>query len=151
MIVAVLDTNVLAAGFIGLIKVDSIPGEVLRRWRARTWFTLVVSEPIFAELHRVLRRPYFTDRLSDHEIEEAFAILHAEAVTQPITDQVSRIAAHPHDDAILATALSARAQFLVTGDKLLVERGVFRKTRILTPRQFLGVLDQEDAAESITR
>ena len=49
MIIAVLDTNVLASGFIGEDKPDSTPGELVRRWRANT-FTLVVSEHILAEL-----------------------------------------------------------------------------------------------------
>lgn len=142
MIVAVLDTNVLAAGFVGLSKPDSIPGELLRRWRAGASFTLVISQPILAELTRVFGRPYFTARLSAQEIADVCDGLHAEAVVQPITEHVASIAAHPHDDLILAAALSAQAPYLVTGDKLLLEQAAFRGTRILSPRQFLGILDQ---------
>jgi putative PIN family toxin of toxin-antitoxin system len=146
VIVAVLDTNVLAAGFIGLTKSDSVPGELLRRWRAKQEFTLVVSEPILAELALVFRRPYFTDRLSEQEIDDAFAGLRAGAVIQSITDRVSGAAAHPHDDQILATASSARAPYIVTGDKLLLAQGKFGNARILSPRQFLAVLERNAVA-----
>jgi predicted nucleic acid-binding protein len=71
VIVAVLDTNVLASGFFGLNKLESTPGELLRRWRGDA-FTLVVSEPILAELAHVFRTPWFTHRLSTAEIAGAF-------------------------------------------------------------------------------
>jgi len=63
VIVAVLDTNVLASGFIGEDKLDSTPGELVRRWRVKS-FTLVVSEHILAELADTFTDPYFTRRLS---------------------------------------------------------------------------------------
>ena len=61
--IVVLDTNVLASGFIGEDKPDSTPGELVRRWRAQA-FTLVVSEHILTELADTLTDPYFTRRLS---------------------------------------------------------------------------------------
>jgi predicted nucleic acid-binding protein len=58
VIVAVLDTNVLASSVAGIAREESTPGEILRRWRAKV-FTLVVSEPILTELARTLNNPYF--------------------------------------------------------------------------------------------
>ena len=141
MIVAVLDTNVLASGFVGLTELASTPGELLRRWRGKA-FTMVVSEPILAELARVFSYRYFTQRLSVTEIEAAFSGLRTEALMQPITVRVAGIATHPQDDLILSTALGAQAQFLVTSDKPLLERGAYCGTRLLSPRVFLAVLDQ---------
>jgi putative PIN family toxin of toxin-antitoxin system len=141
VIVAVLDTNVLASGFAGVTTPSSIPGELLRRWRVGT-FRLIVSEPILTELARVFRTPYFRRRLSATDIEAAFARLHSEALIQPVTIHVVGVAAHPQDDLILATALSAQAGYLVTGDKPLLERVAYRGTQLLSPRQFLEVIDQ---------
>jgi putative PIN family toxin of toxin-antitoxin system len=138
---AVLDTNVLASGFIGLTDPESAPGELLRRWRNDA-FTLVVSDPILTELTRVFSYPYFTRRLTATEIDAAFSLLRTEALNQPLTVDVVGVAAHPQDDLILATALSAEAQYLVTGDKRLRERVAYRGTLLLTPRQFLDILDQ---------
>jgi putative PIN family toxin of toxin-antitoxin system len=140
VIVAVLDTNVLAAGFAGLTDPRSTPGELLRRWRVKA-FTLVVSDPILVELSRVFSYPYFIRRLTPHEIAEALDGLRNEASLQPINVEISGVAAHPQDDLILATALSAHAPYLVTGDKPLLERHAVRGTRLLSPRQFLDELE----------
>jgi putative PIN family toxin of toxin-antitoxin system len=139
---AVLDTNVLASGFIGENKLDSPPGELVRRWRAKA-FTLAISEHILGELADTFTDPYFTRRLSASAIADALDALRLDATVQPITVTVTGIARHVEDDAVLATALSARAQHLVTGDKLLLERAAYRGTLLLSPRQFLDVLDRE--------
>ncbi len=142
MIVTVLDTNVLASGFIGEDKPDSTPGELVRRWRAKS-FTLVVSEHILAELADTFTDPYFTRRLSAPAIAEALDSLRLDATIQPITVVVAGVASHAEDDVALATALSAGAPYLVTGDRQLLERGTYRDTVLLSPRQFLAVLEQQ--------
>lgn len=141
MIVAVLVTNVLASGFIGEEKPDSAPGELIRRWRAKN-FALIVSDHILAELADTFGDPYFTCRLSSTSIAEALAALRVDAVIQPITVAVAGVASHPEDDPVLATALSARAPYLVTGDRRLRERIAYRGTQMLSPRQFLTLLER---------
>lgn len=140
MIVAVLDTNVLASGVAGIARPESIPGELLRRWRDNA-YKLVLSEPILEELDRTLTNPYFRGRLSLVESTQALAQLHAPPLIQPITVQVVGVAAHPEDDAILATAISAGAGYLVTGDKPFLELVAYRGVRLLSPRQFLHILN----------
>ncbi len=144
MIAAVLDTNVLASGFIGEDKPDSTPGELVRRWRGRS-FTLVVSEHILAELVDTFTDPSFTARLSGVAIAEALDALRLDAAIQPISVSVAGIASHAEDDAVLATALSARCQYLVTGDKRLLERAAIGDTLLLSPRRFLEVLESESS------
>jgi uncharacterized protein len=47
----------------------------------------------------------------------------------------------PKDDPVVATAVAARADYLVTGDrKHLLSVGAHGETRIVTPRQFLDLL-----------
>lgn len=145
MIVAVLDTNVLASGILGIARPESTPGELLRRWRAKA-FTLVVSEPILVELARTLANPYFSSRLSPADIAAALAQLQTDAQIQQLTVEVSGIASHPQDDEILATALSAQAEYLVTGDTPLRNRGIYEGTHLLSPRQFLELLDHHSGA-----
>ncbi len=142
MIVAVLDTNVLASGFIGEDKPDSTSGELVRRWRAKA-FTLVISEHILAELADTFTDPYFTRRLAAPAIAAALDSLRLDAVMQPVTVDVAGVASHPEDDVVLATALSAGAPYLVTGDTPLQERGSYRGTRLLSPRQFLQLLEHQ--------
>lgn len=142
MIAAVLDTNVLASGFIGEKDPGSTPGELVRRWRART-FRLVVSEHILGELANTFRNPYFTDRLTPMAIAAAFETLRGGATIQLITVDVAGVASHPEDDPILAAAVSAKVDCLVTGDKQLLERGVYAGVYLLSPRQFLAELSRQ--------
>lgn len=57
-----------------------------------------------------------------------------------ITVQVTGIATHAHDDLVLATAISAGAEYLVTGDRGLRDVGEYQGVAILTPREFLDRL-----------
>lgn len=141
MIVAVLATNVLVAGFYGLTKPASSPGALIRRWQENA-FTLVLSEPILSEFARVIDRPFFTGRLTTSEIEAALTALRTLARIQQLTVPVTGAALHAEDDLILATAASAQADFLVTGDKALLELRPFQSSLLLSPRQFLEVLDR---------
>ncbi len=59
----------------------------------------------------------------------------------PITVTVQGVASHPEDDLILATAVSARADYLVTGDRQLLALGTFQGVQIVSPRDFVAILD----------
>jgi predicted nucleic acid-binding protein len=67
-------------------------------------------------------------------------IFRQEAIIVPITVDIHGIASHPEDDLVLATAISASADYLVTGDALLLSLGFFRDVQISSPRQFLDQL-----------
>ena len=131
-----LDTNVLASGFVGVRISTSTAGEVLRRWRAGE-FTLISSEPILRELDRVFGTSYFARRLSAGERQADINLLRREAFVTELTVQVRGIATHPEDDLVLSTALSGRAEYLVTGDGALRRLGAYDGVTILSPREFL--------------
>jgi predicted nucleic acid-binding protein len=59
---------------------------------------------------------------------------------------VPRAASHTHDDLILATAVAGSADYLVTGDREPRALGSYEGIAILTPREFLDVLDALDSA-----
>ena len=59
-----------------------------------------------------------------------------------MTILVSGIATHPEDDFIIATALSGNADFLVTGDRQLRQLDNVNGVGIVTPREFVTILDQ---------
>ena len=142
MIVAVLDTNVLASAALGVGRPESTPGELLRRWRAKE-FVLVISEPIMTELARTLTSPYFAARIAPGEVETLLARVRAQARIEPIAASLTGVASHPEDDLILATALNARADYLATGDRALLAWGSYEGARLLSPRQFLAILEAE--------
>lgn len=58
----------------------------------------------------------------------------------PITALAKPVCRDPDDDAILATALAARADFLVTGDQDLLTLGSYQGIPIVTPAECLARL-----------
>jgi putative PIN family toxin of toxin-antitoxin system len=136
--IVVIDTNVLASGFVRSHS-DAPPVQVLDAWRDRA-YTLAVSEHILTELTRTLNERYFRARLTVEEIAADLALLRADATIAPITVEVRGVATHPEDDLVLATAVSAQADYLVTGDTKLQRLGSYQGVTIVSPREFLDVL-----------
>ena len=58
---------------------------------------------------------------------------------QPLSARVCR---DKSDDVVLATALAGKADMIVIGDEDLLVLKEFRGIRILSPRQFLEILDR---------
>lgn len=103
-----------------------------------------MAEPI-----RTLANPCFSRRLPASDVESALARLHGQSRSQTLSVQVAGVAAHPHDDVIIATALSAQAHYLVTGDRQLLDRKSYRGAEFLTPRQFLALLESSSTSARI--
>lgn len=59
----------------------------------------------------------------------------------PLTYEVRGVASHPEDDRILATAASVHVDYLVTGDRKLQQLGEYVGVKIVSPRQFLEILE----------
>ena len=130
---AVLDVNVLASGFVSR---TGAPGQLLAHWTYGA-FELVVSEHILTVLTRVLGRPYFRRRLNAQQRAANLALLRREAILTTITAKVQGVAPDEEDDLVLATAVSGRAAYLVTGDAGLRRLGSYRGISVLSPRDFL--------------
>lgn len=140
MIRAVLDTNVLASAIVALRRPESILSALIQAWLARR-FTLVISNHILLrELPRTLNKPYFRRYLTTRDIVEALLDIAAGAEGAPITADVRGVATHPEDDLVLATAVSARADYLVTGDLQLQRLGSYEGVTLVSPRAFLDLL-----------
>ena len=145
MIRAVLDANVLVSGFAGIRLSGSTQGELIRRWRRRT-FTLVVSDPILGEVRRTLTKTYFQRSLKPAQAASAVQLVRRKAERTLVTVTVAGVATHPEDDLVLATAVSARARYLVTGDSQLQAMRGYRGVTIVRPKVFLSLLDRQNGA-----
>ncbi len=115
----VLDTNVLVSA---LILKGRISGLVVL-WRMGR-ITPVLSRETFDEFRRVLEYPKFS--LSKGEIQGILQqeILPFFEVVERV-DPVAGVCRDPDDDKFLACAASAKAAFLVSGDKDLCSLGKF--------------------------
>jgi uncharacterized protein len=142
VICAVFDTNLIASGLAGYYRDESTPGALLRRWLARD-YTLVMSQYLITELTRALAKPYFVATTTPADRAFILAELRVQAVWTGITTLVSGVATHPEDDLVLATATSANADYLVTGDKPLQGLRQYQSVPIISPRDFLTLLDEQ--------
>jgi len=141
--IVVLDTNTIVSG---TINPDGAPGQVLAAGREER-FVWVISSVIIAEVFTALNRDRIRNvfRLIADDIQQHAAALERETVHTAITHEVHGVATHPEVDLILATAVSAAADYLVTGDKQLQALGSYGGVLILSPRAFLDVLEAERA------
>ena len=126
---AVFDTNVLVAAF----AAEGICSKILTRGRKKQ-FHLIGYPIILQEFERVLIKKFSATR---NEAQSALKIV-SEAMHNIVLPSESEqgVCRDPDDDAILACALEAKADYLVTGDVDLLELKMFKGIRIVTPRNF---------------
>ena len=131
----VLDTNVLLGA---LISPHGAPDAIYRAWRAGR-FELVTSVVHLDELRRVSRYPKLRAILPAHRVGTMVNNLHRAVVLEALAPlPVGVEASDPDDDFLLAMALTAEVDYLVTGDRRagLLQRGRVGRTRIVTPTAF---------------
>jgi hypothetical protein len=138
MIRAVLDANVFVSG----ILTEGTPRKIVRAWRAGR-FHLVASHAIFSEIGRVLRYPKIVrrHRWSESEILSFMESLQALSIVAPGQLHLQVVAADPTDDRYLECAVEGEAACIVTGDRHLLDLSAYREIEILSPREFLELLD----------
>jgi uncharacterized protein len=141
MIRVVLDANTLASGAVA--QAGTTLAEITDRWMNEEYEVLLPKE-ILPELQHTCASPYFTARLSVKERTDYLTLVQQLAHIIPTTARVRGIATHPEDDVILATAVSAQAHYLVTGDRKLQRLGAYKDVKILSPSAFLEVLRNEE-------
>lgn len=126
----VLDINVFLSG---TAYPNSIPGKILAAWRSGS-LNVILSHYILDELHRVLPRLHHRLGWSDQEIRDFVDSLAFLAdLVEPLETSGSRLR-DAADQSILGTLLASNANYLVTGDKDLLE--LADRYPILTPADF---------------
>lgn len=142
MIIAVLDTNVLASG---TVTATTSPGQILNAWRAGQ-FELITSDHILNELEHTFQKPYFQKHVDANRVNAFMDLLDSEAFVIPITVNIQGVAPSPEDDLVLATALSAKVDYLVTGDGPLLRKvgSSYKGINLVTPNEFLQILQKQE-------
>lgn len=133
---AVLDTNVLISGVIA----TGVPHEVLVRG-FRGEYQLVVSVETLAEFRETLAK--YPDRfgLDDDEIQrEVETVRYFAEFVDPDAD-VQAVEPDPDDDKFLEAAIAGDVEYLVSGDRHLLDLGSFRGVDIVDPRTFYEELE----------
>lgn len=133
----VLDTNIVISALLW----RGPPHQLLEALRAHPAAQLFSSPLLLEELTDVLTRPAATKRLAvigKNPREVLADYLEAIDLVEPV--ESPRVARDPDDDQVLACALAAQAEIIVSGDRDLLDLGTFRNIRILTATQALAIL-----------
>jgi len=130
-----LDTNVLASA----AATRGLCADVLREVFAS--HDLFISEQVLNELRRVLGLKF---GVGQGLIDDFIQPLHQDSVlAQP--SRVPKIKLQDTEDlTILAAAITAGAEVLITGDKELLDLGRVEDMEILSPRQFWEKLKAQE-------
>ena len=140
----VLDTNVIISAM--LIK-HSLPRTLFDLQKAGR-YKLLLSEDILAEYRRVLCYPHIQRRHQQaiQQVERFLTSLRKTSSIVEPTEHVMVVHDDPSDNMFLSCALAGNAEYIVSGDRDLLDVQAYRGIRILSPAQFLRLLEQEKAA-----
>jgi len=131
----VLDTNVLISALLFKGELSRIVG----LWQ-KGKITPVISKETFDELRTVLEYPKFSlsraeiESLIEHEILPFFEVVN-------IGKHVKGACRDPEDDKFISCALSANADYIVTGDKDLSDLRKYQSIKIIHASDFMKMFD----------
>jgi putative PIN family toxin of toxin-antitoxin system len=134
----VLDTNVVVSALLW----DGAPKQLLRVSHAKG-IQLFTGTPLLEELTETLsksklERKIAASMLSVDQLVNFYAEL--VSVVRPVI--VPRLAPDPDDDVVIGTALAAKANFVVTGDRTLLSVAEYKGVRIVSVSEALDAVAQ---------
>lgn len=129
----VIDTNVWLSGLIFGGK----PEEIIKLFVDET-IIVVVSEELLSELRRKVmeRFPLYVPSLSLLE-----ASIRKDAEMVKLGSQTIQVSRDDDDNKFIETGVIGECQFIVTGDKDLLDIVVYKDIKIVTPSKFLEFLN----------
>jgi len=127
----VFDTNVVISTLLFGGELD----EIRKLWQKKK-ITFLVSREVVEEYIKVLAYPKFS--LTEEKIK---SILEEEllpfATTVRVKSRISHIKDDPDDDKFLALAVDGNADYIISGDKHLLNLNEFQGIKIMTVKKFL--------------
>lgn len=124
-----VDTNVLISAVIR----DRLPQRVIDEIASRDDWFWIVSAEIETEYREVLARPKF--KVSD-AIQQSWRALIEEVAIRIEPSTHPTFPRDPKDELFIAVALASDADYLITGDKDLLDEQPLVSTQILRPADF---------------
>lgn len=134
----VADTNTVISGLLWV----GAPRHLLDAARSAQ-ITLFTSSILLAELEDVLLRDKFARRLAGSGVEAKTLILGYAALATLVEPAVLApvIVVDPDDDAVVACAVAAQADCIVSGDHHLLELGQYETIPIITAATCMALIN----------
>jgi uncharacterized protein len=133
----VIDTNTVISGFLW----GSYPRQIIDLVRTQE-ITVYTSSFLLQELSEVLSRPKFSQRIQTviEETTESLVNNYRNLVKIVENYQVEKIVINdPDDDQVLACAISANADYIISGDQDLLTLKLYQNIPIVTAREFMKI------------
>jgi len=132
----VIDTNIFVSSFFG-----GKPRKIINLWKNRN-IILCISREIIDEYFEVLRR---IGLQNERELEELLALLARgyNCIFTTKTPTLKIVENDPDDDKFIECAVALNAQYLITGDKEVLEIKNYMGIKIITPNHFLEEFDKK--------
>ena len=139
MVKAVLDTNQFVSS---IISKKGAPAQLLQAWKDRAYI-LITSRQIIAETEKALHYPRILKKyhLQERDIQALINLIDHEAIVLPSPAKINIIKEDPDDNQVLACALEAKAQYIVSGDKHLLNLGQYKSISVVNVREFLKIIN----------
>lgn len=141
MLSVVLDSTILVSSF---LSEGGLSFEIFQHGKTRK-FIWYCAEEIVQETRRVLleeqriRKKY---HYTDEQVSDFLESVRVVAIMVQALPEIHVIRRDPKDDKILACALTTQANYIVTRDKDLLDLNNYHGTQIITPEDFIAVLQQ---------
>jgi len=100
---------------------------------------LVFSEELFSEFISIAERPKFKKYFSNSDVDKLIQTIDKYGILIKVTSEI-KLCRDIKDNFLLNLAIDSNADFLVTGDKDLLEIKNIHKTNILTIRELMDEL-----------
>jgi putative PIN family toxin of toxin-antitoxin system len=128
---AVIDTNVFVSALISPSGNEALIVLVIQQGLIKPYFSAEMLE----EYSEVLARPKFS--FSSDEIEALIALVRSRGEQVPNPEPLSSGSPDPADDKFLAGAITAKADFIVTGNKRDFPQEVCGNVRVVSASELL--------------
>lgn len=127
----VIDTNVFISGFL----FGGNPRKIIEAWINKKYI-FCLSPQLKAEIINKLQNKFSLSNQALQTIEETLDV----NTDKYIPKKKFSICKDPQDNFLLELSHEAAADYLVSGDKLVLELRRYKKTKIISPKDFLKLL-----------
>jgi len=136
MIRAVIDTNLLVS--YALTKGATL-SRLIAHWEKAT-FVYLMSPPMIEELRDVLKRPRLREKMA---VDPQYLIDIVEMDTERVAGELALagVCRDPKDHIFIACAVEGEADYIVSGDKDVLDLGEYQGIKIVQAGEFIVLLD----------
>ena len=130
----VIDTNIFISSF---FNPNGNPKRVIDLWKNGK-ITICITEEILKEYVKVLAGLGFSN---EPELEELLGLFKKKnnIIYIASTPKFNLIKDDPDDDKFIECAVAARAQYIISGDKHLLNLKTFQNITVISPSEFLNI------------